>query len=364
MNDPSAHARLSADLEAAALRALAVTHGDLNSAFFRGALRTPTFVLTDTRTRLGRWVGALGTLEISRAVLLEHGWGGVVEVLKHEMAHQYVDEVLQVRDEAAHGPMFQRVCAERGFDARATGAPTPGAETNDPQARVLERVAKLLALAQSPNLHEAQSAMNAAQRLMLKHNLEVLQSPHARGYTFRHLGEPSGRVDEAQRVLANILNDHFFVDTIWVPVWRVREGRRGHVLEVCGTRENVEMAEYVHSFLRHTAEGLWRGHKRTHGIAGDRDRRAYIAGVMAGFRDQLAAQRTEDQARGLVWVGDADLSRYFRQRHPRVRTIHRSSSANEAAHAHGREAGRKIVLHRGVTGAAPAGPRQLGPGGR
>ena len=39
---------------------------------------------------------------------------------------------------------------------------------------------------------------------------------------------------------------------------------------------------------------------------------------MAGFRDKLAAQRTTDDARGLVWVGDADLTGYYRRRHPRV----------------------------------------------
>jgi hypothetical protein len=154
------------------------------------------------------------------------------------------------------------------------------------------------------------------------------------------------------------------VETIWVPVWRVKEGRRGHVLEVCGTRENVEMAAYVHSFLRHTAEGLWTAHKRTQGLRSDRDRRAYIAGVMTGFRDKLAAQRGDDESRGLVWVGDADLGRFFRGRHPRVRTVYRTSSEYAAAHAHGREAGRKIVLHKGISSGDEGAPgkRLLGPG--
>src|SRR5690606_18958374 len=118
----------------------------------------------------GRWVAEERTIEISRKLLVDHGWGALVEVLKHEMAHQFVDEVLGLADEAAHGPAFRQVCAERGFDARASGV--PNAAQSDAQSRVLERVAKLLALAESPNEHEAQAAMNAAQRLMLKYNLE------------------------------------------------------------------------------------------------------------------------------------------------------------------------------------------------
>lgn len=364
MTTESPHDRLSVTLEAAALRALSEAWEQLNHGYFHRLLRPPTIALADTRSRLGRWVGETRTLEIARTALLDHGWGAVVEVLKHEMAHQYVDEALGVREETAHGPTFQRVCAERGIDHRAAGAPEPrdGDTPEGERGKVLERVARLLALAGSPNIHEAQSAMNAAQKLMLKHNLEAVHVGRPRGYSFRHLGEPSGRIDESQRMLASILNDHFFVETIWVPVWRVAEGRRATVLEACGTPENLELAEYVHSFLHHTAERLWQEHKRDHGITGDRDRRAFRAGVMAGFRDKLVAQQRTSKEQGLVWLGDAELRRYYRQRHPHIRTARYGGSAGSEAHGHGREAGRNIVLHRGMKGSAPAGDRQLGPG--
>src|SRR5690606_31547415 len=150
----------------------------------------------------------------------EMSWGAVVEVLKHEMAHQYVDEVLGNCDETAHGPAFRRVCAERGIDARANGAPNAdAAEASNEERAALEKIARLLTLASSPNEHEAQAAMAAAQRLMLKYNLEVSAKTDARDYCFRHLGKPTGRVYEAPRILALILSEHFFVETIWVPVW-------------------------------------------------------------------------------------------------------------------------------------------------
>jgi len=346
--------RLRADLEAAALRALSFTYGDLNATFFAGKLRRPPIELTDSTDRLGAWVGVSRRLQISRRLLLSHGWGTLVEVLKHEMAHQFVDEVLGLRAESAHGPSFRRVCDERGFDARAAGVPAPGEE----RAPVLERIAKLLALAESPNEHEAQAAMNAAQRLMLKYNIDAASHPQ-RAASFRHLGKPSGRISESERILATILSEHFFVDAIWVPVWRPAEGRRGSVLEICGRLPNLEMAEYVYAFLTSTSERLWNEYRRAHGIRRNAARRAFLAGVMSGFRSKLADQAARDTADGLVWVGDADVEQYFKQRHPRVRWTRHVSSRGSSAHREGAEAGRRIVLHRGVSRGPSGGPKLL-----
>jgi hypothetical protein len=201
--------------------------------------------------------------------------------------------------------------------------------------------------------------MNAAQRLMLKHNLESVSDRRRSGYGFRHLGKPTGRVTEAERLLGTILGKHFFVEVIWVPVYRTAEGKRGSVLEVCGTPANLEMAAYVHAFLTHAADHLWREHKRARRIRGDRDRRTFLAGVMVGFLEKLNAQRTEHQQQGLVWVGDADLDDFYRKRHPRIVHVRHAGNRRTAAHHEGREAGRRIVLHKPVQGGPSGGVRLL-----
>lgn len=353
--------RLSVELENAALREIRAVYEDLNSTFFKGKLRRPKFELSEGRERLGEWSRRHRRLELSRVLVFEHGWGALVEVLKHEMAHQYTDEVLGAVDESAHGPTFRKVCEERRFDARASGLPRGG--DLGTHGAVLDRIAKLLALAESANEHEAQAAMNAAQRLMLKHNLEEVARGPMTSCSFRHLGRPSGRVSEAERVLANILSEHFFVDVIWVPVFRALEKKRGSVLEVCGRLENLEMAEYVHSFLLGTAERLWKEHKKAHGIRGNGDRRAYLSGVMAGFEARLEEQAKKNEKEGLVWVGDADVEQYFRGRHPRIRWTRHVTSRGTSAHEHGVQAGRQIVLHRGMREGASGSVRLL-PGRR
>ncbi len=359
MKRRSVQKQLTVELERLALAAIADSWADLNYTFFKRSLRKPVFALADAPAILGRWMAAERTIEISRKLLVDHGWGALVEVLKHEMAHQFVDEVLGLADEAAHGPAFRQVCAERGFDARASGV--PNAARSDAQSRVLERVAKLLALAESPNEHEAQAAMNAAQRLMLKYNLENIARGKLGTYAHRHLGRASGRVSEAERILASIIADFFFVQAIWVPVWRPLEGKRGSVLEICGTQDNLELAAYVHSFLEHTAERLWRDYQKRRQIRGNQQRRTFIAGVMAGFRSKLAEQRKGDRQRGLVWVGDRDLDAFFRTRHPRIRFTRYGGGARSSAYADGRAAGSRIVLHRGVSAGSSSQTRLLGP---
>lgn len=356
---------ISAQLEAALLRELTEQYRMLAQAYFRGALVMPQLVLVSSRARLGRWVEATRTIEVSRALVLEQAWGVVVEVLKHELAHQYVTEVIGERVETAHGPTFRKVCERLGIDAAASGMPAPKAHDGAPSAgdrgKVGARIARLLALAESPNVHEAEAAMAAAQRLLLKHNIELREARAAEGYAWKHLGKPTGRTTESERILSLILGKHFFVETIWVPVYRPLEGKRGSILEACGTPENLEIAEYVHGYLVATAERLWREHKVAQGIRSDRDRRTFLAGVMSGMSEKLSRETKRSEEAGLVWIADGDLDNYFRRRHPHVRHVRYAGQRRSEAYAHGREAGQKIVIHRGMHERATERGLLLGP---
>ncbi len=350
--------RLYTELEAGLVRELAREHEHLSWAHFKRRLRPVAFRLVDVHV-LGRWIAAERTIEMSRSFCVEQPWGVVLEVLKHEMAHQWVDEVLGIHDQTAHGPAFREVCGRLGIDARASGIPTTGARTDD-EERVLARIAKLLALAESDSEHEAQSAASAAQRLMLKYNLELAASRARRDYAFRHMGKPRRRVFEAERLLAVILQEHFFVEVIWVPVYVPGEARRATVLEACGTPANLDLAEYVHGFLLAAGERLFAEHRKRH-VSG-RERRSFTAGVMAGFYAKLNDERKKQKQEGLVWVGDADLHDFYRRRHPRVHTARFASNGPSHARELGREAGRSLVLHRPVgEGSSGGAPRLLGP---
>ena len=138
-------------------------------------MRPPGIDIRCLERQLGRWDRTSRQIGLSEHLLLHHRWGVVLEVLKHEMVHQYVHEVLGRTDEPPHGPSFRAECTRRGLDSRASGLPI--VESDDPlRDKILGRVQRLLALASSDNIHEAQSAMKAAQRLMLRHNIEAVET--------------------------------------------------------------------------------------------------------------------------------------------------------------------------------------------
>lgn len=350
---------LSAALERELVRELALRYAEVNEDRFGARLRTPLLALSDAAGYLGRWISATRTIELGRAFVAARPWLEVCSVLEHEMAHQFVDEVLGIRDETAHGETFRRVCAERGIDARAAGAPVAASDGGSTDAgRTLDRIRKLLALAASSNQHEAEIAMRRAHELMLRHNIEHV--PYASGYVVRHLGDPLKRGNRVETEVMLLLGEFFFVKVIRVPVYVPRAGRAGHVYEIAGTPDNVEMAEFIYHFMLRTADRLWHANKHDARVRGGRDRLAYQAGVVRGFRDKLAAERKELRGTGLVWRGDGNLDQFYRARHPRIVT-RRSYVRTGDAHAAGREAGRTVVLHKPVatTGSAGGGPRLL-----
>ncbi len=345
---------LTAELEAALLRELADYYQWQNVARFGAALPRPLLAIAELTSKLGCWVPATRTIQLSRAFVASQPWLAITAVLEHEMAHQYVDEVLGVRDETSHGETFRQVCSERGIDARAAGVPVAAAESH-----ALDRIRKLLALAGSSNEHEAELAMKKAHELMLRHNLDAAQARAASGYQVAHVGDPEKRGNRVESDIVGLLIEFFFVKAIRVPVYVARTGTRGLVYELVGSPENLEMARHVYEFLMATVERLWRENRSDPRVRSGRDRLHYQAGVVNGFRGKLLAQQTDlKQVAGLVWAGDRKLDRFYRLRHPHV-TTRRSRVRMTGAYNAGREAGGKIVLHKPVSTSNGSGGRLL-----
>lgn len=358
---------LSAEREHALLEVLREEWRHWNVARFRGAMRMPVLRLTDTEQRLGQWSAHPRELSLSRRMLIERAWPAVVEVLKHEMAHQFVTEILNVHDEPPHGPTFTRVCRDRGIDARAAGALEDATSPHDEHVqRIVERATRLLALAGSSNEHEAEAAMRAARRLLAQHNLgDSVHSAREPEHGYAHVGAVLRRVHEWQKVLASLLVEHFFVEAIWIRAYLPLEGRHGSQLELCGTHANLRIAEYVHGYLTASAPRLWSAYKERTSVRGDRDRLTYFSGLMNGFRERLRSDAKTDthtpSTRQMVRVADAALQGFLRARHPYVRTVRYGGAARGAAYHHGESEGRALTLRRPLDTSASPGPRLLPP---
>lgn len=353
---------MSAEHWAHTLREVQRSYLELNASLFGSALRVPRLSWSNSVSTYGTWRGGERDLSLSQR-LVSLGWGVLLEVLKHEMAHQYADEVLGVdSQEGPHGETFRRVCRERGIDPRAASEPhlllggneEEDLSSEDPHSArrraALRRVEHLLALAQSDNQFEAESAMVKARRLMLKYNLEEASRGADREYAFRHLGVPTGRRVAWERVLGTLIGEHFFVQVIIVPVYRPKEQKRGSIFEACGAPHNLSTAAYAYDFIRGTALALWKDHKRQKKLSSDQDKQSYLYGVITGFNAKLENESKRSQKEGLIWVGDPALSRYFRARHPHIRHVGGRGKVQNDAFSAGHQAGGQIVFHRGVEG--------------
>lgn len=274
----SAKEHIQIDLERMLILEIAKLWRELNWNHFRDVMRTPAFELSETSSVLGSWNPRTRTISISRKTAFAHPWETIEEILKHEMAHQFVDEALNVREESAHGLAFRSTCGRLGIDPAASGVPvTIGID--DHGARIVEKIARLLNLAGSPNQHESEAAAVAARRLIVKHNVDCRTRP--KRYAFKRLGIPTGRIEESARILSGILTGYFFVEGLWIGVYVASEMKRGRVLEIAGTPENIAIGEFVHGFLEYSAESLWIAHRTKHGVHSNRERRTFKSGVMS-----------------------------------------------------------------------------------
>ena len=91
----------------------------------RQKMLPPLFALGDFQDPWGVWSRIKREIILSRRLVLNHSWDSVREVLLHEIAHQFADEVLGAYGETPHGPQFQKACRLLRASPRASGAYPP-----------------------------------------------------------------------------------------------------------------------------------------------------------------------------------------------------------------------------------------------
>jgi len=71
-------------------------------------ISTPVIEIVEAKSFWGYWHHNLGsgTIKLSLNLINEHSWDVVINILKHEMAHQIVTELFDGKNN--HGELFQR----------------------------------------------------------------------------------------------------------------------------------------------------------------------------------------------------------------------------------------------------------------
>lgn len=324
----------------------------------RWRMRQPRFYLSDTHRQLGAWSKEKRQISLSRSFVLNHAWDDIREVLLHEMAHQLADEALAGRDVIPHGEHFQTACRILGANPNASGNYLPlSARIHDEVAennegRLMRRIKKLMALAESQNRNEAESAMTKARELMEVHQIQIIKNENDRCFSSVFLGKPALRHFREEYCLANILEDFYFVQGIWVSAYVLEKGRMGNVLEISGTTSNLQIASHVHAFVGRFIEREWERYNQT--LRLNRYRQTdFAAGIIMGFRSKLEEQNQkrpcQPNNKAIAPLSDPLLEQFMRAKYPRIHRFKRRSDQTDGrVLADGEKIGKTMVISKGL----------------
>jgi hypothetical protein len=315
----------------------------------------PFFSLRDMKRKWGYWSSKKREICLSRNLVFEHCWASVREVLLHELAHQFAEEVLGADDEPPHGPAFERACDLLRANPRASGncraldERIPHGSVN-PEDKLLIRVKKLMALARSKNQHEAEAAMAKAHELIKKYNVDLLAKDENRDFVSFFLGQPALRHFREDYALSNLLQDFYFVYGIWVPAYVLDKGKMGRVLEISGTIQNLKIACYVHDFVQRFIDFQWNNYKKDKRL--NRYRKTdFAVGIIEGFRSKLELQvpNKTKKTLALIELEDPLLEKYVSYKYPRTGKMKLEALRSDKAVLNdGIDIGKELVIYRGI----------------
>lgn len=357
-------------------------------------VRTPSLKLNDSKQTMGSWDRTLHQISISSHLIRSATWKQVVEVLKHEIAHQISDELLG--GHSGHDDTFSRACEMIFVEHWARSATVeinfhqPTLETlvsNSSENGMERRLKKLLSLAESSNEHEASLALKKATEIKKKYDLVINRKYTSSDIHCHILRTKKKRLDSAYTYLAKILTTHFGVKAIFSSEFDITKESELKTIELIGAPKDLLVADYVYHYLLNTLDSLWNHHKKNEHKKGSKAlaRGSYRLGVLVGFLDTLNnsaksndskanrvsawfrrkpenenEKETQDLNKPILIHNTLVLDDYFNSKYPRVSsTKSRTSGGDSQSYSAGKNAGRKIRISDAVSGSQPKGPKLL-----
>jgi len=339
---------------------------------WRARMIRPLIKLNAKMSCWGRWQKfPARLLELKTDLLLFHPWYAVLEILRHEIAHQIVDECFAGLDEPPHGPKFREVCLLLGSNPAASGTCPPldqrlfaeEEEGLSEESKLVVKVRKLLALSKSANQHEAEQALLKARELSEKYELSLDEQESGSEFYMVSLGKALSRSDIVEVIISNILQDFYNVMIIWYAVPDLLNEKKQKILMVHGTKSNIKIATYTYDCIKRQIEQSWLNLLASKsGIkSGVRAKRDFAIGLLRGFRKALEKEQPEAEVNALVLQRRAHLEDFYHRLHPCIRkSSSKGPKCDKELLRAGEKVGRKLTLHPGLE-ADPSLPKRLNP---
>ncbi len=280
-------------------------------------------------------------------------------ILRHEIAHMmlYLNQQYGGADTAVeetdHGTEFRKFCLDRGWGEdvfRASGSVEKMNENipgNSDAKRMIEKVKKLLRLADSSNPHEAELATIKANQILLDYNLSIsstMEDDTNRFYINRVLSvkRSNAKFQAISRIIAT-----FYVFPVSHPGTGVTH------LEVTGIRANVEIAAYVAQFLDSKLDALWLETRKQHPhLKGLAAKNSFLRGLAQGYVDKINRVKKDLPAYkfNAITIVEQNLDKIKIMAYPKLRTTYSSTKNHKESKALGELAGNKLTIQEPISG--------------
>lgn len=304
-------------------------------------------IVFEDQTRLGYFDSRFYELGISKKLMLYANDEVLFNIVRHELAHFLC--FIKHGHTQSHGEEFKSICRELHWGPDVSNAymnielaneETPTTLANE---KLLEKIKKLLKLAESSNSHESELATLKANALLLEHNLSSLELNEKEEEVYVE------RVIEGTRKNSKHLCIYEILKTFYVsPVFN--HGKGYFYLEVIGDKTNTELAQYVANFLDNHLDVLWLETKKQNtSFKSVADKNAFFNGVAKGYVEKIKTQNISVVNSKDLMVLENKLQLQLKQVYSRLgKSLSRAGINNEAAKNLGVEKGKKLSINPAV----------------
>jgi len=224
---------------------------------------------------------------------------------------------------------------------------------------IIEKIKKLLALANSSNEHEAALAAGHAQRLLAEHNLAMadIEASHKPDKADRVETTVAKVLPKWLRLLSAGVSTAFDCQAIHHPA----TGRMTFI----GVGADVQIAAYTFTYLERTVRKLCGTYMKQHVSTNipnrhrELMRQSYYLGAVSIITTRLREQKVQTPVTtgALVPVKEGLIRQAMNEIGP-IRTLHsRRSYINADAYSSGQTDGSRVGIHHGIASGTP--PRRL-----
>jgi hypothetical protein len=280
---------------------------------------------------------------INQNLMLEAKTTVIKDILRHEFAH-YLTYIKYPEASKAHGEEFKSVCSAYAWDQSISKAHINIDSANNliegdlKSEKIITKIKALLKLAQSDNVHEAQLATLKANQLLIKHNIENLDSENTNQTIYVQTVLSVKRKNAKLNAIYDILK-HFLVKPILI------YGKNQVALEVSGDKSNIELAEYVASFLDNELEFLWKN--RDSELKGLKAKNSFFSGIAKGYDEkmqELKGNLQTHEQKALVRI-DENLTVNLNTIYKRLSFVSSNRSIDKNAYGQGKKAGKSLTIN-------------------